>query len=128
MRTGNRVAVFLLVLAALQLPPSADAAPSPQARAEIASLIAMLGGSDCRFQRNGSWHGAAEARAHLQRKYEYLLKRDRVDTAEQFIERAASRSSISGRPYRVQCGDREQAASDWFLGQLQGMRRPAAPR
>ena len=41
---------------------------------------------------------------HLQRKYDYLLKKSLVDTSEQFIQRAASKSSVSGKPYRVKCG------------------------
>ncbi len=85
-----------------------------------------LSESGCRFQRNGSWHDATEARAHLQRKYDYLLKRDKVDTAEQFIERAASRSSMSGRAYRVQCNGREQDAASWFNGQLKRLRSSGA--
>lgn len=108
--------------------PVADAAPSPEARAEIAGLIAALGESKCRFQRNGRWHDAAEARAHLQRKYDYLAKKDDVDSAEQFIERAASSSSVSGRAYRVDCGGREQAASAWFSSQLHRLRGANAPR
>ncbi len=50
------------------------------------------------FQRNGSWYDGSDARAHLQRKYDYLLKKGMVDSAEQFIERAASQSSMSGNP------------------------------
>ncbi|MET0893560.1 MAG: DUF5329 domain-containing protein [Pseudoxanthomonas sp.] len=119
---------LLLTLAAAQWPFAAAAAPSAQARLEIARLIAMLGDSKCQFQRNGSWHDAAEARAHLQRKYDYLLQNDKVDTPEEFIERAASRSSLSGRPYRVRCGDNEQPASAWFSHQLKGLRNPAVPR
>ena len=99
------------------------AAPTETARREIASLIGALDGSSCRFHRNGSWHDAAEARAHLQRKYDYLLKKDKVDTAEQFIERAASRSSISGKPYRIACpGQPEQTAASWFGARLQALR------
>ena len=105
----------------------AFAAPSPMAKKEIGQLMDALSGSDCQFQRNGSWYGAAEARAHLQRKYDYLLKKDKVDTAEQFIQRAASESSMSGRAYRVKCQGREQEASAWFGGQLQKLRQTAAP-
>jgi hypothetical protein len=104
----------------------ASAAPSVKAKAEIAGLMDTLSGSGCRFQRNGSWHDAIEARAHLQRKYDYLLKKDKVDTAEQFIERAASRSSLSGRAYRVECGGSEQDASIWFGRQLQRLRDSGA--
>lgn len=105
----------------------AFAAPSPTAKKEIGQLMDALSHSGCQFQRNGSWYGPAEARAHLQRKYDYLLKKDKVDTAEQFIERAASESSMSGRAYRVRCQGREQDASAWFEVQLDKLRRPAAP-
>ena len=101
------------------------AAPSPAAKKEIGQLMDALSHSDCRFQRNGSWYGATEARAHLQRKYDYLLKKDKVDTAEQFIERAASQSSISGKAYRIACpGQPEQTASAWFGARLQALRQP----
>lgn len=99
-------------------PANADAAPR-----EIAGLIAALGASGCEFQRNGSWHDAAAARAHLQRKYDYLRKRDLAPTAELFIERAATRSSMSGKAYRVRCpGRAEQPAADWFLQRLRASR------
>jgi hypothetical protein len=109
---------------ALIAPGVALAAPSDTARREIAGLIGALDGSSCRFQRNGSWHDAAEARAHLQRKYDYLLKKDKVDTAEQFIERAASQSSMSGKPYRIACpGQPEQSAAVWFGARLKALRQ-----
>ena len=104
----------------------ASAAPTLKTKAEISGLMDALEDSGCRFQRNGSWHDAAEARAHLQRKYDYLLRKDKVDTAEQFIERAASRSSISGRAYRVQCKGMEQDAASWFNGQLKRLRSSGA--
>ena len=119
---GRSTIVGLLLLGSM-LP--AAAAPSAEAKAEIAGLMDALASSGCRFQRNGSWHDATEARAHLQRKYDYLLKKDKVDSAEQFIERAASRSSMSGRAYRVRCDGREQDAVSWFDGQLKRLR--AAP-
>jgi hypothetical protein len=109
---------------ALIAPGVALAAPSDTARREIAGLIGALDGSSCRFQRNGSWHDAAEARAHLQRKYDYLLKKDKVDTAEQFIERAASQSSMTGKPYRIACpGQPEQTAAVWFGARLKALRQ-----
>lgn len=101
----------------------AHAAPGPQATREITALMAALGQSGCRFERNGDWHDAEDARAHLQRKYDALLRRDLVDTAEQFIERAASRSSITGRVYHVRCGTGPvREAGPWFREQLQRVR------
>ncbi|HVK52899.1 MAG TPA: YfeK family protein [Pseudoxanthomonas sp.] len=101
----------------------AQAAPSAQAQREIRGLMDALSASRCQFQRNGKWYERDEARAHLQRKYEYLLKRDLVDTAELFIERAASRSSVSGKAYRVRCpGQADVDAAAWFGGRLKAMR------
>lgn len=108
----------------LLVAPLVHAAPGPQAQREIAQLIGSLDGSQCRFQRNGSWYDGSDARAHLQRKYDYLLKKNQVDSAEQFIERAASQSSMSGKPYRIQCpGQPEQTAAAWFGARLQALRQ-----
>lgn len=116
---------FPLVALALALASGvAGAAPSADARREITQLIGSLDGSQCQFQRNGSWYGPADARAHLQRKYDYLLKKNMVDTAEQFIERAASQSSMSGKAYRIRCpGQPEQTSAAWFGARLQSLRQ-----
>ena len=125
MKTLTSFALGLL----LALPFVAQAAPSEKAKAEIAGLMDNLARSGCQFQRNGDWHDAADARAHLQRKYDYLLKKSLVDTSEQFIQRAASKSSVSGKPYRVKCGALELDSAVWFDMQLQRLRMPgtAAP-
>ena len=103
-------------------------APSATAKREIQGLMEALSASSCEFQRNGTWHGRDEARKHLQRKYDYLLKRDLADTAEQFIERAASKSSMSGRPYQVRCpGQPAQPAATWFKAKLDALRGSGAP-
>ncbi|MCA7024745.1 MULTISPECIES: DUF5329 domain-containing protein [Stenotrophomonas] len=119
----TRGILLAMLLGVAVVPSTLHAAPGATARAEIGGLMQALEDSGCRFQRNGSWHDAAEARSHLQRKYDYLLKRGLADSAEQFIERAASRSSISGKPYRVACpGRAEQDAAPWFRQQLLRLR------
>ena len=114
------VAAFLLaILPPLSLAAPSQAAPAPAARQEIAHLIGYLTASGCSFQRNGSWHDAAEAAKHLQRKYDYLLKRDLVASREDFIARAASESSLSGKPYQVRCGANAPVASAaWLKAEL----------
>lgn len=109
--------IVLLALAA-----TAAAAPTPQAKREIEGLIAGLGASGCGFERNGRWHDAKTAQAHLQRKYDYLRKRDLADTAELFIERAATASSMSGTPYRVRCGSVVEPSRRWFERRLRELR------
>lgn len=117
------IAVALL----LALSWAAQAAPSAQAEREIQGLMDALSASSCEFQRNGTWHGRDEARKHLQRKYDYLLKKSLVDTAEQFIERAASKSSISGKAYQVRCpGQPAQPAATWFTAKLKTLRGSGA--
>ncbi len=49
-----------------------------------------------------------------------------MQTAEQFIERAASASSLSGQAYLVRCGSAAPVQSGtWMLTQLQEMRSAA---
>ena len=120
-----RVATVAMLLT---LSVAAQSAPSAQAKREIQGLMDALSASSCEFQRNGTWHGREEARKHLQRKYDYLLKKNLVDTAEQFIERAASKSSISGRAYQVRCpGQPAQPAATWFKEKLEASRGSGAP-
>ena len=98
---------------------SAAADPTPRAQAEIDHLMTYIATSDCQFLRNGSWHGMDEARGHVAMKYEYLRDRGQVSSAEDFIEGAASRSSLSGKDYRVRCsGAAEQATGPWLRAEL----------
>ena len=116
-------------LAALVLALSAAAAlaaPPADARREIDGLIAALGRSGCQFQRNGRWYPASDAQAHLRRKYDWLRKRDLVDSAEQFIARAGTESSVTGKAYQVRCGGRAaEPAAAWLRARLAALR--AAP-
>jgi len=103
---------------------AANAAPlSPAARAEIDGLLVRLVASGCEFNRNGSWYSAEEAKSHISQKLKYLEDRGMVQTTEQFIERAASASSVSGRPYLVRCGDGAPVQSgEWLRLELKKLR------
>lgn len=105
----------------------AQAAPDARAQAEIGHLLEYVATPGCQFQRNGSWHDGAEARGHLQQKYDYLVKRKLVTDAESFIARAATESSMSGSAYQVKCGDGKAVASAvWLKEELQRFRGRAA--
>ncbi|MFQ6309609.1 DUF5329 domain-containing protein [Lysobacter capsici] len=127
---NHRAAAFrprrLVVFAAALLGAASvavQAALSPQAERETEQLIQALGSSSCQFERNGSWYDSAEAQAHLRKKLAYLRKRDMADTAELFIERAGSESSLSGKPYRVRCGNAAPVASAaWLKAKLVQLR------
>ncbi len=95
----------LRIIAVILLASSiAFAELSSVAKDEISHLFAYLKGSSCEFLRNGSWHSAEDAAGHLNAKYDYFLKRDMISSTEDFIERAATKSSMSGKPYLVRCG------------------------
>lgn len=107
---------------------TAGAAPLPAAaKAEVTALLGRLQASSCEFNRNGDWHAAAEARAHLERKLAYLEDKNLVKTAEEFIERGASKSSMSGKPYLVRCAGAAPVESKvWLTRELTALRSASA--
>jgi len=119
----------LLVLLLLLLPPLARSAePAPQAKQEIAHLLDYLSRSGCQFNRNGTWYGPAPAVDHLKQKYEYLLKRGLVGSAEDFIARAATESSMSSKPYQVKCEAQAPVqAGPWLRAELARYRSGTKP-
>ncbi len=115
------VAAFLM---ALPLAIAAQPAPPPPARAEIDHLLDYISSSACRFDRNGSVHDMAAARSHVNAKYEYLAARGKIASAEDFIDQAASASSISGKQYLVLCaGGPPVPSGSWLREELERFRR-----
>lgn len=118
------ILILLIILSLSFLSNVATAATANvEAQGEIEYLFTFLEKSDCEFKRNGTWYDGKEAVAHINRKYQYLLKKGLVSTTESFIERAASKSSMSGRAYQVRCGGGDPVESkDWFFLELEKMR------
>lgn len=114
----------LVVIAVFFLSSAVMASPLPApARAEVDALLNKLQSSGCEFQRNGSWYTGNEAHTHLLRKLDYLEGKDLVKTTAQFIEKGASTSSSSGKPYQVRCGATAAMDSDkWLTAELKAMR------
>ncbi|WKD49799.1 DUF5329 family protein [Microbulbifer spongiae] len=111
---------FLVLLGFLSMVPVCLSTET--AKKEIEYLIGFVLNSNCTFIRNGKPHTADEAVKHIQRKYNYF--RDDINSAEQFIELAASKSALSGRPYYTYCDSQKnkQLSSDWLLIALQKYR------
>jgi hypothetical protein len=119
--------VFGLALAVTPAVGSVAATP-PAAVAEIRYLLEAMGSSGCQFYRNGSWNSPAVAQEHLRGKYERLVAKGSIQSAEDFIVMAATRSSVSGRAYAVQCAGALPTGSDLWLGeQLRRYRAGATP-
>ena len=99
---------------------------SATAQKEITLLLDRIEASNCSFGRNGSWYPAPEARKHLQMKLDYMVKRNMLGSAEEFISKAASASSISGEAYQIRCGAQAPVASAvWLTAELKRIRSPS---
>jgi Family of unknown function (DUF5329) len=117
---------ILTALACLALGTAlADPTAAP-VRTEIDALLTTLQSSGCAFNRNGTWHGAAEAKGHLLRKLDYIEGKSTVKSTEQFIELAATKSSSSGKPYQVRCGSAVVDSQPWLTRQLAALRSARA--
>lgn len=112
-----------LACASLCLLSNAEAALNAQGQQEVDGLLRFVESSGCNFIRNGSEHSPKDARAHLQKKLDYLNDKGLVDSAEDFIARAATESSFSGTPYQVSCNGQKQASADWLKAELQRLRQ-----
>ena len=115
---------ILLSIAMLVLFSTSYAADSKDITGkEIQHLFDYLKNSDCQFNRNGKWYNTEEAMKHINKKYRYLIKKGLINSAEQFIDRAASESSMSGKPYMIKCGEAEPIkCSVWFKSELTSFR------
>lgn len=105
--------VLLLLVVSSRVIFAAD----PVAEAEIDHLLASIEKSHFRFVRNDTEYPPKEAAAHLRVK---LGKAgDRVKTAEDFITGIASKSYLSGKPYRIKLPDGAvQPAGPWLTQEL----------
>ena len=114
---SSKVAALAL---GLVIAPVARAAPPVIVQQEINHLIRYIGDSGCEFKRNGIWNtNSKTAEAHVRGKYDYLVKLGRIDTTKDFIDKAATESSMSGQPYEIRCGgDLPMPSSLWLSNEL----------
>ncbi len=90
---------------------------------EIDYLISSVGTGGCTFIRNGNRLTGRDARTHLKSK----RRRNAhiIDNTEEFIEKIASRSVTSGKPYIISCkGEDQRNAGEWFTLLLAQRRNP----
>lgn len=118
-----RAALLTLLLGASAL--LAQATPSAVEEQMIDTLIQRVSKMNAMvFLRNGNEYTAADAAKHMQAKYDYF-KKDLV-TAEDFIDRCASRSEVTGQPYKVKLTDGAVRDANEFLNsELRALRQKA---
>ena len=109
---------FVSMLLVLVMPVTVGAAETEK---EIEYLLDAVGSSGCTFIRNGRRHDADDAEDHLRMKYRRGKRY--APTTEKFIERLASASSMSKKPYYIECpGDEAVPTGEWLTAQLEGFR------
>ena len=98
-------------------------------RAKIQYLLREVGKLEGAFIRNGKEHTPAQASSHLEMKLERAMNGwfapDREKwTADMFIEKIASKSSLSGANYKVRLKDgRIVDAGNWLRKKLKQFKK-----
>jgi hypothetical protein len=111
------IAILLLLLPA-QL--RADTA------GEVDHLIGFTRTSEVVFIRNGHEYPPKKAAEHFQKKRAHF--QNDIQTAEDFVRLAASRSILSGQPYLVRTKDGQTLpCGAWLLAELNRFRKSTQP-
>ena len=106
------------------LSPAVCMAQTHPEPAEVEHLLTFVAASECEFYRNGTWYAATQAEAHLREKLAMVRSKSQVLTAEEFIEKVATRSAFTGIAYQIRCGGQQPiAVSDWLREELRHFRR-----
>ena len=107
---------FLVSVTTLMALSAVAAAPPPHEQSRIDKLIRFVESQKgMKFIRNGTEYECADAAKFLRGKLESMGKE--VTTARDFIERIASKSSMSGKPYEVKFADGKTMLASQFLAE-----------
>ncbi len=109
---GIALAICLLLTSAL-----ARGEPTGPVDATIRHLIGHVAGSELTFVRNDKAYTPVKAAEHMEKKYRHF--RDDIATADDFIELCATKSLMSGEPYRViDPQGNQRKTSEWLRAEL----------
>jgi len=110
--------LFVMMMASLI---TVKAAPDSKSKLEIDHLLAYIKNSDVVFIRNGKEYPVADGLKHIQKKFNHF--NDKIITSEDFIEKSATKSEISGSAYFVKFKDNSKIeCSKWLLTELKKYR------
>jgi hypothetical protein len=118
-------ALFILITTILTL--NLCAADTEPLSKTIDYLIAQVEkADDVKFLRNGDEHNGKDAAKHMRRKYDHFKKE--IKTPEDFIEKCASKSELSGKPYMIKKADGSTLkCEDWMKTLLEQHRTKNPP-
>ncbi len=115
MKTRHFLGLLFLVAVSFLFPAEARAADE---NTRIESLISHVENlKDAKFVRNGTSYEAKDAAKFLRGKWH--SKEKEIKTAEEFIEKVATMSSTTGKPYLIRFNDgHEVKCGDYLKEQL----------
>jgi hypothetical protein len=113
-----------LVLMAVRMPVQAQVRPATE-KQKIEALIRHVEGmKDAKFVRNGMEYDAKTAARFLQGKWDAGAAG--IKTAKDFIEKAGSVSTTTGRPYLIRLkSGKEMKSGEYLLAELQKLEKPS---
>lgn len=114
---------LLALIISTQFPfGAAHADPKAEEAKCIGDLISAINNSPYTFIRNGDEHTGIQAAEHIEKKYEHF--KDKIKTAEDFIDSCAASSMLSGKPYLIRLSpDETRPLKDWLHEKLGTMRK-----
>ncbi len=106
---------FLLVILVFSSMALADDASKTDT--EIKFIMDHVKNSSFIFIRNGKEHSAEDAYKHMMKKYKYF--KDKINSAEKFIELTLTKSTMTGEKYKIKLSESKIILSqDYFLEKL----------
>ena len=106
---------LLLLISFLAIPAFADTTT------EINYLINYVKTTECKYIRNGTVHTGSEGAKHIKAKYDHY--KDEIKTTEDFIRLSATKSTMTGSKYYIQCPESAKVeSSKWLLTELKKYR------
>lgn len=105
--------IMVTAFVALALFSGVASAQDPIEKKKIDYLISAVANlKGAKFIRNGTEHHGKEAAEHLRMKYQNARA---VATADDFIRLCASKSGITGEPYKIRLPDGKIIASEEYF-------------
>jgi len=95
-----------------------------QEKKKIDQLLEIVKKSDTNFYRNGEKHTSKKAAAHLKFKYNRAKNKfvffgpETKYSAREFIDKIATKSSTTGKPYFVELSGQQVKVGDWLHQKL----------
>jgi hypothetical protein len=111
-----------ILLAVALLLSSANVFAADSLNDTIEKLLKAVETSDAIFIRNGDEHTGKAAAEHMRTKWEHFKKK--IKTPEDFIEKCATKSELSDKPYKIKTADGKIVESkDWMMARLEAIRK-----